>query len=424
MDADVLIVGAGAGGLAAARALADSGRRVIVLEARDRIGGRVWTDRTLGPIPVERGAEFIHGARAESWALVQRAGLRTEPFSRWSGRRIALGGGRLAGPWLLRARPDLRRVFTLEAQLAAYVGGERSLAEWLASNGYSPLAAHIADIRLAHSNCATAGTISVAALADELRRADRGPGDFHILDGYDRIFDPLVVGLDIRLGAAVTEVRWGDDGVELTVETHERPRVPSTQRLTARHAVVTLPLALLKAGAVNFEPALPERKRLAIERLAMAPAIKLLLRFEAPFWDRAMTFLTADDPIPVWWTLRRGAPFLTGFITGPRAARLAAHGAEGALERGLSALAAIFGAAPGRLFTAGQVVDWAADTWARGGYSSVPPGAHGQRRILAQPAGALHFAGEATVFASNPATVHGALHSGGRAADEIINANS
>jgi monoamine oxidase len=80
MDADVLVIGAGAAGLAAARALADAGRRVVVLEARARIGGRVWTDRAFAPIPVERGAEFIHGAQADSWALIRRAGLRTESF--------------------------------------------------------------------------------------------------------------------------------------------------------------------------------------------------------------------------------------------------------------------------------------------------------------------------------------------------------
>src|SRR5437764_563714 len=93
MDTDVLVIGAGAAGLAAARALTDAGRRVVVLEARDRIGGRVWTDHTFGSIPVERGAEFIHGDRAGTWAWLRRAGLRAEPFARWSGRRIALGDG-------------------------------------------------------------------------------------------------------------------------------------------------------------------------------------------------------------------------------------------------------------------------------------------------------------------------------------------
>jgi monoamine oxidase len=435
MDADVLVIGAGAAGLAAARALVDAGRRVIVLEARARIGGRVWTDRSFADIPVERGAEFIHGEQADTWALVRRAGLRTASFSRWQGRRIVAEDGRLAGDELLHARPDLQRVFTLEQQLAEYQGPDCSLAEWLAANAYSPLAAHIADLRMAHSNCATPDTISVAELAHELKIADKGPGDFHILDGYDRALALLADGLDIRLGMAVTKIQWAEDGVQVTTRASEGVKgrrgeleaapahllAPSpAHAFHARHTIITLPLALLKVDTVAFDPPLPEAKRHAITALTMAPAMKLLLRFEERFWDAEMTFLSGRDPVPVWWTVRPDAPLLTGFITGPRAARLAAHGPEAALEQGMAALMAIFGAAPRRLFAAGQVVDWAADEWARGGYSSVPPGAHGQRAVLAQPAGALHFAGEATVFANNPATVHGALHSGVRAAREII----
>jgi monoamine oxidase len=435
MDADVLVIGAGAAGLAAAHALIDAGRRVIVLEARARIGGRVWTDRSFADIPVERGAEFIHGEQADTWALVRRAGLRTASFSRWPGRRIVAEDGRMAGDELLHARPDLQRVFTLEQQLAEYQGPDCSLAEWLTTNAYSPLAAHIADLRMAHSNCATPDTISVAELAHELKIADKGPGDFHILDGYDRVLALLAEGLDVRLGMAVTGIQWAEDGVQVTTRASEgvsgrrgeleaTPAHPFTRSpphsFYARHVIVTLPLALLQADTVAFDPPLPEAKRHAINALTMAPAMKLLLRFEERFWDAEMTFLSGRDPVPVWWTVRPDAPLLTGFITGPRAARLAAHGPEAALEQGMVALAAIFGDASRRLFAAGQVVDWAADEWARGGYSSVPPGAHGQRAVLAQPAGALHFAGEATVFANNPATVHGALHSGARAAREIV----
>src|SRR5436190_1773137 len=163
MDADVLVIGAGASGLAAARALADAGRRVIVPEARDRIGGRVWTDRSFAAIPVERGAELAH----------------------------------------------------------------------------------------------------------ELKIADKGPGDFHILDGYDRALALLADRLDIRLGTAVTAIRWGDDGVAVetrgqgdkqTIELNDRswsPGLLGSQSLRARHAIVTLPLALLKTNAVAFDPPLP-----------------------------------------------------------------------------------------------------------------------------------------------------------------------
>jgi monoamine oxidase len=409
MQNDVIVIGAGAAGLAAARTLHDAGRQVVTLEARERIGGRVWTDYTFSTAPVECGAEFIHGGQVGTWAWLRRAGLRAVPFETWRGRRVALGDGRLAGAWLFLLRPDLWRVQSLEAQLTTYDGPDCSLAQWLAAHRYSPLARHVAYVRLAHSNCATSAEISVAELAHDAQYGDQG--NYHVVEGYDRVLTFLAAGLDIRLQTPITTVRWSDDAVE--VETN-------AGCFNARAAVVTLPLALLKAGAVRFEPALPEAKQQAMRVLSMRPAVKVLLRFAEPFWDRSLTFLIDDDPLPVWWTVRPGAPVLVGFATGPNAARLGALGAENVIDLGLSRLTALFGAAPCRLFSAGRVVDWGADPWSCGGYSSVPVGAHGQRAVLAASTGALHFAGEATVTDDNPATVHGALGSGERAAREVL----
>ncbi|MFN8504292.1 flavin monoamine oxidase family protein [Kouleothrix sp.] len=417
MDAEVVVVGAGAAGLAAARALADARRRAIVLEARGRVGGRVWTDYTFGPVPVERGAEFIHGEQADTWAWVRRAGAHTFAAARWAGRRIVLEDGRLVGPAVFEQRADLQPVFRLEEDIAAYDGPDISLGEWLRAHEFGALAAHIADVRLAHANCATPETISVAELAYELRFSDKGPGDFRILEGYDFVFAALAAGLDIRLNMPVSRVRWGVEGVEVQAGTGADART-----FRARHAVITLPLAVLQAGAVEFDPPLPEAQRQAIGALVMPPAMKLSIRFDEIFWDADMTFLTGAGALPVWWAVRQGVPILTALSTGERAARVAAHGPDAVLEQGLAALAALFGDAPRRHYAAHMLVDWAADPWARGGYSLVRPGFHGMRAQLASPAGALHFAGEATVFANNPATVHGALHSGERAAREILGA--
>jgi monoamine oxidase len=407
---NTVVIGAGAAGLAAARALRDRGRAVVVLEARDRIGGRVWTDYRFGPAPVERGAEFIHGTRVATWEWLRRAGLTSIAAPPWAGRRIALGGGRLAGTWLLALRPDLRRLPRIGRELAGHQGPDCSLAEWTAARQLSPLARHILDVRLAHASCATPEELSVAALADEERHGSADSANFRVAEGYDRLLAAIGTGLEIRLGTPALLVRWDQGGAEI---------VTARETFAARHVVVTLPLAVLKAGAVRFDPALPPEKWQAIEGLAMAPALKLLMRFDAPFWDRDMTFLTAHDPAPVWWTVRRGLPLLTAFLTGPRAARMAALGDAGAAEAGLGVLEELFGAAPRRLLAAYELVDWGADPWALGGYSSTPPGAHWLRAALAAPCGALHFAGEATVTGDNPATVHGALGSGARAAEEI-----
>jgi monoamine oxidase len=408
---NTIIIGAGAAGLAAARTLQDAGQQVLILEARDRIGGRVWTDHSFAQVPVECGAEFIHGDAVRTWAWVQQAGAETVLASKWSGRRVVLEDSSLADAEIFQKRSDLHQLLNLDAQLEAYTDRDITLAEWLAGHGITGLARHIADIRMAHAYCATPETLSVVELVREAQAsAHNGDGDFHILAGYDTILTLIARGLDIRLNSPVASIRWNTERVE--VELH------NGEVFTAAHAICTIPLAVLKNKAVQFAPILPQAKQHAIASLAMQPAMKVIYRFAEPFWDADMAFLSAPNPRPTWWTVRQGVPVLTNFITGPRATQAAqdAH----VVETGLIHLQAIFGRAPRDLYEAARVVDWAADPWAQGGYSSPPPGSSGARAILAAACGALHFAGEATVTNDSPATVHGALISGERAAAEVI----
>ncbi len=408
---DTIIIGAGAAGLSAARMLHDAGQQVAILEARDRIGGRVWTDHSFAEIPVECGAEFIHGDSVRTWGWVQRAGAATALASTWEGRRVVLEDGTLSGQGIVEQRADLRQLLDLNAQLASYSGPDMTLAEWFAKRGITGLARHIADIRMAHAYCATPETLSVAALVQDAHvSAQNGEGDFHILPGYDTLLNLIANGLDIRLNTPITAIRWGAERVEIMLANGEA--------IAARSAICTLPLAILKEERVQFDPALPEGKLRAVAGLAMQPAMKVIYRFAAPFWDREMAFLSAPDPRPTWWTIREGAPLLTNFITGSRAARAAQD--PQIIEHGIDHLERIFGSAPRNLFQQAKVVDWAADPWARGGYSSPPPGSFGMRQALAAPCGALHFAGEATVTNDSPATVHGAMVSGERAASEVL----
>jgi monoamine oxidase len=409
---DVLVIGAGAAGLAAARLLRDAGQAVVVLEARDRIGGRVWTDYSFAEVPVECGAEFIHGSAVRTWAWVDQVGATTIAASRWVRRRIVLEDGRLGGYADIEARADLQQVLELDAKLEAYAGPSITLAAWLDSQGVYGLARHLADIRMAHAYCATPETLDAAELAREYRvAAHNGDGDVRITPGYTAMLNTIAQGLDLRLNTPVASICWAADGVHSIHATGEA--------IAARAAIVTLPLAVLKSNAVQFDPALPEQKLHAIAGLAMQPAMKLIYLFREPFWADDMDFLSMPDPMPVWWVVRQGVGVLTCLLTGPRAAQAQAQGDQLA-EQGLAHLAQVFGNQPRELLEEWKIVDWAADQWAQGGYSSPALGSAGLRAALATPCGQLYFAGEATVTDDSPATVHGAIVSGERAAREFL----
>ncbi|GAB4110430.1 MAG: NAD(P)/FAD-dependent oxidoreductase [Roseiflexaceae bacterium] len=410
----ILVIGAGAAGLAAARHLHDAGYAVTVLEARDRIGGRVWTNHHFAAIPIECGAEFIHGSAVRTWRWVEQVGAATEEADRWQGRVIAAEDGHLHDSGLLEQRADLRAVLGLDEQVFGYEGPDQSLGQWLSSQGIEGLARHLADIRIAHAYCSPLDSLSMAELARESRVAEHnGEGDFHILPGYDHVLAAIASGLDIRLNSAVQTIVWGPAGpaaVEVILA--------DGSQLQAAAVVVTIPLALLKANVVQFTPALPESKQQAIATLAMHPAMKVIYRFREVFWQPSMTFLSLPDPMPVWWTSRIGVPTLTNFLTNRRAAWAAEHVAEFP-ERGLAHLERFFGPVVREQFEAAMIIDWGNDPWARGGYSSPPVGSAGARGALAAACPPLFFAGEATVTTDSPATVHGALGSGERAAQEI-----
>ncbi len=412
---DALIIGAGAAGLAAARRLHDAGRRVRVLEARDRSGGRVFTDTSFASVPLERGAEFIHGSAVATWRWVRAAGAATERWAPWEGRLAVTADGVVATADLLDQLPDLRQVRAAEDTLAAYTGPERSLADWLADLQPGDLARRVAEARLSHAACTTPERMSLHALAHEFATAAPGSGDydFKLPGGYAAVLTELARGLDIQLQQPITHISQDAGGVQVTCadgRTH-----------AARAVVCTVPLAVLKTGSITFAPPLPTSTTGAIARLAMEPAMKITLRFREAFWPADTTFITdRGDPILVWWRVQPGVPLITAFLTGPRAARMGQRTSAEAIRAARDSLAAAFGAQVNQQFVDGLVTDWGADPWARGGYSSVPPGAHGQRALLAAPVGRLCFAGEATATTDDPATVHGAMTSGERAAAEVL----
>jgi monoamine oxidase len=430
-EGDVIVVGAGAAGLEAARVLADAGASVVVLEARSRVGGRIYTRRLPGAgTPVELGAEFVHGRPAEIWSTVvgsklathevsgdawQRSGSRLVPCDRLHGEVERFLGRMSAAPW------------------------DRSFQDFLTAEGgrASPAVRLRARSYVEGYNAADARRVSVRWLV-EGRAADRRVGAhraYRLVEGYDRLVEQLVhrsdgSRLDVRLRTPVVEARWRPGVVEIAT-VGRRP-------LRAARAIFTLPLGVLQAprgapGGVVFVPAL-RQKRSALRALAMGRVLKVVLVFRRRFWSQLVRsgkrlstagfLFSEDDRFPTWWTnLPARAPMLTAWVAGPRA-ETEERARSALLRRALGALTDLLEVDPARLhaeLATWCAHDWTADPYSRGAYSYVTVGASDATGALAEPVcRTLFFAGEATDRSGQTATVHGAIASGRRAAREVL----
>lgn len=415
----VIVVGAGAAGLGAALKLGRAGVRVTVLEARGRLGGRVHTDYSFAGAPIELGAELIHGEGAVTNELAREAGLATVAADRYGGLRWASGGAAVPVGSLPAELRD-----TVAALRAAYatlpdadLDPDLSLGDELRRRGFGPAALAIADVLLAQTCCASVDDLSAADLARELRVDRAGLQEFRLVGGYAPLLEWMARGVEIVLGAPVATIHHGGDGVTAITA--------AGRAYTADACIVTLPAPLLAAGTIEFDPPLGVEKRDAAAALPTEPATKLFFRFDGQLWDRELVYMCHEGLFARWWTPAHHAPavpLLCCFVTAERARIVDALDDDELRRRALDELAGLLGEPAVReRCMAIRRSAWGPDPLARGGYAHVPPGAAAARLALAAPEGErLFFAGEATAHHTNPQTVHGAIESGFRAAEEFL----
>ncbi len=416
---NVLVIGAGIAGLSAAYHLREAGIAATVLEARDRIGGRVWTDRDFAGFPVEFGAELIHGRSPEvnTWEWVRRLGLTTWHWNKIDDSMIRTE----EGDWLtmgqaraVSAELDVTRSWDLGD--VAEPRDDESLEAYLRRIGFSEKQMRYVQRSFANAEGDSMQYLNAKAHAHLFKDSDGEDdySDFRILDGYDSYYTKLAEGLDIRLNCAVREIDWSD-GV--------RVETVADDVYEADAAVVTLPLGVLKAGRVTFSPPLPPIKREAFAGLQMGPVMKVVYLFEEPILDPSIGAIYAQGNPPMWWSpsLGRedGASVWTGFFTGDYARELLPLGEEAALQKGLETLRHEVGL-PDLLYVKARWVNWPEDEFALGGYSVCLPSHYNARDKLACPTPPLFWAGEASAPHHLTAMVHGAYFTGQRAACEII----
>jgi monoamine oxidase len=416
---DVLVLGAGAAGLAAGSTLTQHGIETITLEARERIGGRVCTRRDARvAIPIELGAEFLHGDADETMALVRAARLVTidVPDVRHEHR----------GHRRFRAGDFWQRLDGVMRYLHED-GPDRSFAQFLAAGPGGRRAAR--DRRLAREfvegfHAADVLRISEHALARGGSPAEE-PAMGRVLDGYDTVIEALAAPHRQRVltGCVARHLWWRRGHVEVD---------SSRGRFRARAAVVTLPIGVMQArpgdeGTLAIEPAVP-RWRSALGGLASGAVTRIVVRIDETFFDEHLAgvgFLQGDDPdFPVLWTQAPvRAPIVVAWSGGVRAAALSAASTAELKARVVAAIARHLDLRPGLVAAAVRATwthDWQSDPFSRGAYSFALVGGADAGEALAQPVdGTLYYAGEASAAEGASGTVHGAIGAGRRAGEAI-----
>ena len=434
--AKVVIVGAGVAGLACAHALHREGVPFLVLEAKDRVGGRVWTVRDVaGGGPVEAGAMMVHGRDAAIHRWIREFGLTLRKVPEFRGSRIFLEG-KLRGTLgmsltsLRFLRAGIAATFGLPRAVARYRGEDVTLDRFLAARRTSPIASQFVGVMYGSINSALPEELSVRGLAEETNVKTGGLpwANYQIVEGMDALARHRASEFEdsVRLDCRVTRIEWSRRGA-----TVHASGPGGEERHAASAVVITAPLGALKAGSIRFDPALPDGKTRAIETLGYGHANKLLLAFDDAMRDTRLAKAASIADLDGCWYFFpyrrvRGAPVvIEAFLAGTKARALIGRPMEEAVDYALSRLEAMAPEANVRSHLRGaRYVDWSSDPDARGAYSfPTIGGGSTTRKVLAQPVeDVLFFAGEATDSGGEHATVHGALESGERAAGEVVSA--
>jgi len=447
-NSDVIIIGAGVSGLSAAIELAQAGLSVAILEARNRIGGRIFTEYDSVKTPVELGAEFVHGLPPEIWMPLQDNNLDVTEVD---GDNWCFRDGKLSTCDFFGDVDKILGKMTENARDRSFLS---FLEQQFSNPKHDPKLTETkawARSYVTGFNAADPSEVSVNWLTEEMEAEELVDGEraFRINNGYESLVEIFVrqlhdLNVPIHLNRIAESIRWSRGNVEIKGQTRR-----NQFRYTAPRVLITVPLGVLLArprerGALRFSPQLPTSKQKALSKIAMGHVLRITLQFKERFWEKVhphgsknssvpsektlsdMSFLFSDEEwFPTWWTrMPARSPIITGWAPFKCADKLSGQNAKFVTDKALTTLSRIM-SLPKKdlavLLEKAHLHDWQSDPFSRGAYSYVKVGGKNAPEILGKPIEkTLFFAGEATDTTGHAGTVHGAIASGKRAAQEII----
>ena len=416
---EIIIVGGGAAGLMAARELLEQGNRVTVLEADDRLGGRIHTIHNSSfERPVEKSAEFIHGNLPLTIQLMKEADIE---FSHVKGTmtRVINGEWKTQDEFAIGWEELITKMNEVKEDLTV----DEFLEKYFSDDKYNGLRTSV--VRFAEGfDVADTSKASLLALREEWMEEENS--HYRVPGGHDQLINHLEkqckgLGGQILTSAVVGEIGWKKNDV--TVITTDG------KTYNGNKVIITVSLGLLQTqpGIIRFHPTI-DNYFMAARKIGFGSVVKVLLQFKEAFWEekkKNIGFLFANEPVPTWWTqLPSSYPLLTGWAGGPQAWELEKKDDETILQLGLQSLSNIF-KKPSRdltqLLTASLIANWRNDPFARGAYSYSMVGSAEALKIFNTPVNStIFFAGEAFYEGPAPGTVEAALVSGRNAAKKIM----
>ncbi len=419
---NIIIIGAGAAGLMAAKQLAGAGLKVVVLEARDRLGGRINTFKDSSMHPFEGGAEFIHGNLELTLQLLKEAGIEKQELS---GEMWQVENGKWAreSEFFRYVNEVMEKLKQIEDDMSIETFLEKSFL----GHGYEELRKSLTSYVEGYYSGEISKTSAKSFLKELLSEDEQ---QYRPADSYGDMVQYLAhgaieAGADIRLSTVVKEIRWKKDHAEIIDE--------SGHFYHANKVIITVPLGVWTAdenakGAILYTPAL-DQKREAAKQMGFGAVIKVLLKFKEDFFNNGLLtskkdidlskvhMVLTDNSIPTWWTQHpEKEPLLTGWLSGPKAARIKDESDETILLKSLQSLQAIFQidiAALEDNLEWSKIFNWTTDPYTRGSYSYSTLHTPVARKILMEPVDdTLFFAGEALYEGPEMGTVEAALTSG------------